>query len=89
MKSKNGWKNNGYGTNSSGFAALPGGYRYYDGSFTNIGFGYCFLWSSSEQDSDSAWGCVLTSDVGDDAPDADTGYFYDKPYGFSVRCIKD
>ena len=88
MKSKNGWKNNGYGNNRSGFAALPGGSRYNDGDFDFVGvFGH--WWSSSEFDIDSAWGCTMISDAGDDAPDADTGYFYDKPNGFSVRCVKD
>ena len=86
MKSKNGWINNGYGNNRSGFAALPGGFRYNDGGFT---IGDCSLWSSSEFDTDSAWGCNIISGAGDDAPDADTDYFYDKPYGFSVRCLRD
>ena len=33
MKSTSGWKNNGNGTNSSGFLGLPGGFRYCDGDY--------------------------------------------------------
>ena len=33
LKSSSGWDENGNGTNASGFTALPGGYRDYDGTF--------------------------------------------------------
>ncbi|MRR24137.1 hypothetical protein EG830_14295, partial [bacterium] len=55
LKNTNGWDNNGNGTNSSGFSALPGGYRYgADGQFflqTSI----TYWWTSSEHDADRGW----------------------------------
>jgi len=42
-------------TNESGFTALPGGFRYLNGSFSNFVLnGY--LWSSSEVSTTTAWG---------------------------------
>ena len=37
LKSKKGWNEDGNGTNSSGFNALPGGQRLPDGSYRNLG----------------------------------------------------
>ena len=83
MKSTTGWYNYGNGTNSSGFTALPGGYRYSDGSFNYLGYrGY--WWSSSESSGALAWGRVLHCDYGQVHR-----YYYDKTYGRSVRCLKD
>ena len=69
--------------NSSGFTALPGGLRDYDGYFSSIGnFGH--WWTATEDDSDFAWGRYVyyyTSDVG--------RYVYYKDHGFSVRCVRD
>jgi uncharacterized protein (TIGR02145 family) len=72
-------------TNESGFTALPGGYRYYDGAFWAIGYNG-FWWSSSEYEFDAslAWcrymGC-------------DWSYvqrsIFNKSIGYSVRCVKD
>ena len=39
MKSKTGWKEDGNGSNESGFSGLPGGVRDYSGSFLSIGGG--------------------------------------------------
>lgn len=49
LKSTTGWEAGENGSNSSGFSALPGGYRYHlDGSFNNIGeLGY--WWCSDEK----------------------------------------
>ena len=76
--------NNLSANNSTGFSALPGGYRYYGGgSFLLLGFGG-YWWSSTEGDGSNAW----TRDLG-------CGYAhvgrssYDKRYGFSVRCLRD
>ena len=83
MKSNTGWENNGNGTNTSGFAGLPGGYRYYDGLFSDIGAnGY--WWSSSESNTVYAWCRYLYSNN-----DFVTSYGSYKRNGFSVRCIKD
>ncbi len=71
-------------TNSSGFTALPGGYRYYyDGSFDYIG-SYGYWWSSSALSTTDVWYRKLGynySNVGRSD--------YDRGYGFSVRCIQD
>jgi uncharacterized protein (TIGR02145 family) len=82
MKSKSGWKNNGNGTNEAGFAGLPSGYRYYDGSFDYIkqrgGW-----WSSSEYLT-NVWFRYLSYGKGNIGWDVHT-----KDYGFSVRCLGD
>ena len=73
----------GNGTNTSGFSGLPGGYRYFDGTFYDIGdSGY--WWSSSESFTYSAWSRYLSYNVGN----VNRSY-NDKTNGFSVRCIKD
>jgi uncharacterized protein (TIGR02145 family) len=70
-------------TNSSGFTGLPGGYRYFIGSFYYFGlFGY--WWSSSEIDPTTAWARALNFSSGS----ADRGNAY-KTGGFSVRCLRD
>jgi uncharacterized protein (TIGR02145 family) len=47
LKSRSGWNNNGNGSNSTGFSAFPGGYRYgASGAFFNIGT-LSYWWSSS------------------------------------------
>ncbi|OFY71942.1 MAG: hypothetical protein A3G23_04840 [Bacteroidetes bacterium RIFCSPLOWO2_12_FULL_37_12] len=70
--------------NSSGFTALPGGYRIYDnGSFWQVG-GVGDWWSASEKDATNAWGRGLSSKYSFATRDN-----YNKSYGFSVRCIKD
>ena len=85
MKTSSGWKDNGNGSNSSGFAGLPGGYRNDDGTFYNIGaFGY--WWSSSEYGTYGAWNRVLYFNDGNVVR---TNIFYFKEDGFSVRCLGD
>lgn len=70
-------------TNESGFTALPGGYRDYDGTFYGMG-DYASFWSSTELGSYDAWlrglgyGNARVSRLGN----------Y-KHYGFSVRCVRD
>ena len=84
LKSTMGWNENGNGTNTSGFSALPGGGRNsYDGNFNYIGIsGY--WWSSTERYSENAIYRTIDSNL----DDLDAGNT-DKSYGFSVRCIKD
>ena len=70
-------------TNESGFSALPGGYRYTDGTFNSMGY-TAYFWSSTENYSLHAWYRGLN-------------YGYSKVYrisnhkppGFSVRCVRD
>ena len=72
------------GTNSSGFSALPGGYRgYYAGYFNNEGNNGNW-WSSSAYGSSSAWLRSLYSDY-DDVSRSN----FSLRYGFSVRCLKN
>lgn len=72
------------GTNSSGFSALPGGYRNYSsGSFFNEGYlGY--WWSSSANGTNFAWFRYLYSDSDGVYRGSDFQRF-----GFSVRCVRD
>jgi uncharacterized protein (TIGR02145 family) len=70
-------------SNSSGFTALPGGYRDDNGIFGYIG-GYGYLWSSTEYSTLQAW----TMYTGYDLSNAGIGYGR-KVYGYSVRCLRD
>ena len=83
MKSISGWKNNGNGTDSSGFSGLPGGLRGYDGTFSSIGY-FGYWWSSTESDALYAWSRDLFCSYG--YVDRDDNY---KKNGFSVRCLRD
>lgn len=74
--------NNG-ATNSSGFTALPAGYRYFDGSFLNKGY-WAYYWSSDSATSTMAW---YRSLVYFSQPINRDDYY--KVFGFSVRCVMD
>ncbi len=70
-------------TNSSGFSALPGGYRDTNGSFYNIG-NFTYFWSSSESSSTNAFFRSLyyvNSNIYRD--------YTAKLNGFSARCTQD
>lgn len=78
-----GGKVSSYGTNKSGFSDLPFGIRYPSGQFYDaerrIG-----CWSSTEDDTDSAWTHILHYDnytLGK--------LFSNKRAGLSVRCLRD
>jgi uncharacterized protein (TIGR02145 family) len=70
-------------TNSSGFCALPGGYRAKDGVFKNLSFCGCW-WATTEYTKSVGWYRYV---------DYGTGTIYSvstyKSNGFSIRCIKD
>jgi uncharacterized protein (TIGR02145 family) len=83
MKSKEGWAENGIGTNSSGFSGLPGGYRYDLGVFINIGYDADW-WSVTGGNTYYAWSRFLVYNNGS----VYRNYFY-KQRGLSVRCIMD
>lgn len=69
-------------TNETGFTALPGGFRYMDGSFQYLGcIGY--WWSSSMMDTDQAWNFYITYRC------QIIRRYYQKGLGISVRCVKD
>ncbi len=71
-------------TNSSGFSALPHGYREFEGNGFNGARAYLVLWTSSQVDENEAWRRALS-------------YYYkevfrshhNKGFGYSARCIKD
>ncbi|MFY8013491.1 MAG: FISUMP domain-containing protein [Saprospiraceae bacterium] len=80
-----GWDPGNPGTNTSGFSALPGGYRTDSGSFGGVRGG-AFLWSATENSliSNSAW----YRDLGNGWTGVGRGFFT-KSFGASVRCLKD
>jgi uncharacterized protein (TIGR02145 family) len=70
-------------TNESVFSALPGGYRYFVGSFYNIRFNAVF-WSATEFDFSDAWirSLYYGGGIGD-------RFINNKSVGASVRCLRD
>jgi uncharacterized protein (TIGR02145 family) len=82
MKSTTGWNTGGINTNTSGFTALPAGFRYVDGLFHNE-FDNALFWSSTDSTSNHGWS-------------REFHYFYDnilrdfnnKNMGLSLRCVK-
>ena len=83
----NGWAAYGdvWPTNESGFTALAGGCRMFNGDFGDPGqYSTGFWWTVSAQAADKAWYRYL------DYKNANVFRYYGlKAYGFSVRCIKD
>jgi len=88
LKSKSGWNSNGNGTDTYGFAALPGGHGGSDGSFKFVGSsGY--WWTASEHTSNFAYSRLM-----DDTKEYvyyNDEYFYhdNKNLLRSVRCLQD
>ncbi len=70
--------------NTSGFTALPGGGRRDPGNFDVIG-ATAFFWSATESTPTKAWIHFLGSGSGI----AQRGDFSLKPFGASVRCLRD
>jgi uncharacterized protein (TIGR02145 family) len=68
--------------NSTGFSALPGGYRNRDGGFSDHCRGY--WWSATEFVETIAWYRSLLCSTEDLY-----GMYFNKPYGFSVRLLRD
>lgn len=90
LKSTEGWFNGRNGTNSSGFSALPGGYRdAEDGRFGDNGIaGY--WWSSSKDSwSSGAWQRYLLSSDLEGMNDGIQREALFLRYGFSIRCVSD
>lgn len=78
------WENPNTGaTNASNWSGLPGGYRMFDGTFYNVGYGSGW-WSSTEGSTSYAWYRFLEHTDGD----VDRINYY-KTNGFSVRCLRD
>lgn len=77
------WKSQNTGaTNKSGFSALPGGFRYYDGEFKYIG--ELSIWWSRTYHKYS----VLTHLLSYTNPTIGR-YLKDVEYGLYIRCVKD
>ncbi|MBM3936937.1 MAG: hypothetical protein FJ343_07335, partial [Sphingomonadales bacterium] len=79
-----GWNSPNTGaTNSSGFTALPGGLRVFNGDFGDLTYsGY--WWSSSVSSGSNAWFRGLNGDSS-----YINRYDYSRANGFSVRCCRD
>jgi uncharacterized protein (TIGR02145 family) len=83
MKNTCGWIDGGNGSNTSGFAGLPSGFRGKSGTFHNIKY-YGEWWSSTEDDTDYAYYRYLRSS------NTNVGRSnYIKGSGLSVRCLRD
>lgn len=80
MKSKEGWGDEGNGTNSSGFSGLPGATI---GGIISFGK-ECYWWSSTEDRIDYA----VAARIGYPKNNLVTSAL-DHKYGISVRCIRD
>ena len=83
LNSSSGWKENGNGDDAFGYSALPAGGRSNNGGYYGDGYNASF-WSSTEDDSGSAYNMYLNYDV-------DYAYLPNdsKGDGYSVRCVKD
>jgi uncharacterized protein (TIGR02145 family) len=88
IKNTSGWYAGGNGTNTTGFSALPGGYRYHvDGSFN--GLGKIGVWWSSTEDASTVPSTVSWYRRLDGANSNIYKATTEKRAGISVRCIKD
>jgi uncharacterized protein (TIGR02145 family) len=80
-----GWYDGGNGTNDYGFSALPSG-RYNVGSYISF-YGtsfHCGWWSAHEYDAARAYYRFMNY-----LNDNTNWGYYDKRYGYSVRCVMD
>jgi uncharacterized protein (TIGR02145 family) len=92
MAARSGWTtdptagnigNNQAGNDSSGFTALPGGYRFSTGEFSSAGYN-SYWWSATESIAPN----VLSRNVRYSFSEMST-YSAAKSFGFSVRCLQD
>ena len=83
LKSQTGWFHDGNGSDDVGFSALPAGDRIDNGNFFDIGK-LAGFWSASETD----YNYAKALNLGYCSNYAALGY-YNKSFGFSVRCLKD
>lgn len=84
MKNTNGWNEGQNGTNTSGFSAMPSGYRYYESGASNDIGALCYWWTSDSFGSDA--GIYRRLDGNNDAVFRNSTL---KKAGKSVRCVKD
>ena len=81
MANSNLWSTNS-GTDDYGFSALPGG-RYGGSPFYGVGY-YGYWWTAAEYSSTGAYGRGMHGS----SANVNSSY-YDKSYGFSLRCVED
>jgi uncharacterized protein (TIGR02145 family) len=80
------WNSQNIGANnSSGFSALPGGFRDQGGTFSNVR-DFPYFWSATESAVNNGNACLRNLRNGDSFVVRD---MKEKIYGFSVRCLKD
>ena len=78
------WKSPNYGaTNESSFTALPGGYRYGNGTFYDIG-GTGNWWSSTGISTNNAWCYTMYNNLRNISK-----HYGKKTNDLSVRCVRD
>lgn len=70
-------------TNSSGFQGLPGGFRYINGTFFDLGASVSW-WNKIEASATDAWAYGLSNETGGIGTDGSY-----KQNGLSVRCIRN
>jgi uncharacterized protein (TIGR02145 family) len=81
LKSKQGWEDNGNGTDETGFKALPCGGRSYKLALGDL---LGWWWTSTAVDENEAWYRTIAYDN----PEVQDGK-YEKWAGMRVRCVKD
>jgi uncharacterized protein (TIGR02145 family) len=74
---------NNFASDESNYTGLPGGSRYYDGTFQDLGK-FATWWSATESSAGIAWGTGLSWYISDGQR-----AYGNKKVGFSVRCVKD
>jgi len=84
LKSKTGWYDKSNGTDKFGFSALPGGYRWLNGGFDDVG-GYGLWWSATEHESGRA---AYIRIMGSGVESVFEGRRHES-CGCSVRCLQD
>ncbi len=83
------WSNNLYGTNSSGFTALPGGLRWGNfGDWRNGNFEFALGMSTFWTNTNTIGGGAITLQLINSTPET-LRVGFDKTYGQSIRCIKN
>ncbi len=84
MKSTQGWSNDGNGTNSSAFNAMPGGYRYYEGGLFQHAGNIAYFWTSTVSAADRSM--IRQLDYSHENVQRQNA---DNNAGKSIRCVKN
>jgi uncharacterized protein (TIGR02145 family) len=88
LKARSGWNNDGNGTETYGFSALPGGFRNSGGDFYDASYdGY--WWTATAYSDDYAYFRYMGSNYSRVDESYDDFKSYRKSYKYSVRCVKE